>query len=87
MKLAFDNPLPVGMESQEEFFTLYAEPSINTDTIAKKLNQTLPKNISIIKCVKDCDIREKLTDSAFYKISLNNFSIDKSIVENFMKLV
>ncbi|OQY00350.1 MAG: B12-binding domain-containing radical SAM protein [Desulfobacteraceae bacterium 4572_130] len=87
MKLAFDNPLPVGMESQEESFTLYAEPLINIDTILKKLNQTLPGNISIIKCIKECDINKKsLTDSAFYKISLNNFSIDKSIVENFMSL-
>ncbi len=51
MKLSFDNPLPVGMQSEEEFFNIYANISTDARSIVEKLNAVLPRSITITRCL------------------------------------
>ncbi|MBF0378432.1 MAG: TIGR03960 family B12-binding radical SAM protein [Desulfamplus sp.] len=81
MKISFDNPLPVGMESEEEFFSIQVNLSdqvnileqstlsenrpaasqqsfIKPDDIVKKLNDVLPRTITITRSVYSKDLKK-----------------------------
>ncbi len=85
MKLSFDNPLPVGMESEEEFFNIHAHIKTDPLEITEKLNQILPKGITIINCLPVAKINKKANQGpTTYRIFLPGHAIDPSLVERFM---
>ncbi|MEA1969544.1 MAG: TIGR03960 family B12-binding radical SAM protein [Thermodesulfobacteriota bacterium] len=85
MKLSFDNPLPVGMESEEEFFNLYTEITTDTDLVVKNMNISLKGIIAITRCIHVAKLKKNnLAEQSSYKIFLKDFSIDKTMVEEFM---
>ncbi|MBF0469085.1 MAG: DUF2344 domain-containing protein, partial [Desulfamplus sp.] len=96
MKISFDNPLPVGMESEEEFFSIYADlsesydikSSIKPDDIVAKLNAVLPGSITITRCIPSSAIKKKLSDtvSTSYRIDLKTLSISQQAIDEFMAL-
>jgi radical SAM family uncharacterized protein/radical SAM-linked protein len=88
MQLSFDNPLPVGLESQEEFFTITAEFSTTPREIVTGLNKVLPKSITITGCAPLAMINKKNDplDAATYRISLNGHTMDQKDVDEFMTL-
>ncbi len=88
MQLSFDNPLPVGMESQEEFFTITAEFSTTPRQIVTGLNKVLPKSITITGCAPLAMLKKKIDplETATYRITLNGHAIDQKDVEGFMTL-
>ncbi|MBU0993721.1 MAG: TIGR03960 family B12-binding radical SAM protein [Proteobacteria bacterium] len=49
-KISFDDPLPVGIETLEDFFYFELTEYINPETIEKKLNSDLPEGILINSC-------------------------------------
>jgi len=49
-KISFDDPLPVGIESQEEHFVLTVPDTVQAETVIHRLNAQLPDGI----CVHDC---------------------------------
>ncbi|MBF0234074.1 MAG: TIGR03960 family B12-binding radical SAM protein [Desulfamplus sp.] len=96
MKISFDNPLPVGMESEEEFFSIHADlsqgydikSSIKPDDIVAKLNAVLPSSITITRCIPSSAIKKKNNDTVLtsYRIDLKTFSISQQTIDEFMAL-
>ncbi len=87
MKISFDNPLPVGMESEEEFFNLSVEIGTDPDIIKEKLNLFLPDILSITRCVPCAYLKKKNSDTpVVYKISFKGYNIDKKCIDDFMSL-
>ena len=85
MKLSFDNPLPVGMESEEEFFNIHAHIKTAPLDITEKLNQVLPKGITITHCLPVARINKKAKECpTTYRIFLPGHTIDPTLVEAFM---
>ena len=87
MKISFDNPLPVGMESEEEFFNLSVETGVDPIFFTEKLNLFLPAALSVTRSVYCADLKKK--DSAHsdvYRISFKDYSIDRKCIDDFMNL-
>ncbi|GAB6143462.1 TIGR03960 family B12-binding radical SAM protein [Desulfocicer niacini] len=85
MKLSFDNPLPVGMESEEEFFNIHAHIKTDPVDITEKLNRILPRGLSITRCVPVALLNKKTGDlPTTYRVSLPDYTIDATRVENFL---
>ncbi len=113
MKISFDNPLPVGMESEEEFFSIQVnlaagfedkmgldagvkldtrfdgKSDIKLDRIVTRLNEVLPRSITITNCIRSQDLQKrKNSDKVLtsYRINLKTFSIAQKTVDEFMAL-
>ena len=85
MKLSFDNPLPVGMESEEEFFNIHAHIKTDPMEIIEKLNKILPQGLGIIRCVPVALINKKTVAlPTHYHIYLPDHTIDTDRIENFL---
>lgn len=48
--ISFDNPLPLGMESEAEIFRLPVSSEISCEDVMAQLNQHLPEGLTIIHC-------------------------------------
>jgi len=88
MQISFDNPLPVGMESQEEFFTIPAEITTTPREIVTGLNRVLPESIAITGCTPLSMVKEKsgALETSTYSITLKGHLVDKKEVDDFMSL-
>ena len=49
-KISFDDPLPVGIESQEEHFTLSVPDFVRPELVMQRLNHHLPDGLTINSC-------------------------------------
>jgi radical SAM-linked protein len=49
-KISFDDPLPVGIESQQEQFTLSVPGFVRPETVIRRLNAHLPDGLAINSC-------------------------------------
>jgi radical SAM-linked protein len=60
-RIAFEDPLPIGMESLEEKLFLTVRPSVSCRDLSAKLNSLLPPGITISACerltVKPASVR------------------------------
>ncbi|MFO7885779.1 MAG: TIGR03960 family B12-binding radical SAM protein [Desulfobacteraceae bacterium] len=93
MKLAFDNPLPLGMESEEEFFSLHVDTKLDRSVILERMNNALQ---DIIKITRAADPSVEKKDRAFtpdkdlnqscYKIDLKDYLIDPGKIDAFLSL-
>ena len=87
MKISFDNPLPVGMESEEEFFNLYVEMGVDYDFMREKLNSFLPDILSVTRCIPCASIKKSDSDlPAVYRILFKGYNIDRKCIDDFMNL-
>lgn len=89
MKISFDNPLPVGMESEEEFFSIQvniSDKEIEPYDIVTKLNEILPRSITITGCVRSDNLKKKYTVSNSYRINLKTFAVTQQSIDEFMAL-
>ncbi|HKK91717.1 MAG TPA: TIGR03960 family B12-binding radical SAM protein [Desulfobacteraceae bacterium] len=85
MKLAFDNPLPVGMESEEEFFTLYADIKTPPDLMVERLNTALQKVMVITRAVPAGRVKQEPDDDqSVYDITLDGITMDPAVVTAFL---
>ncbi len=86
IKLSFDNPLPVGMESEQEFFILFFDKSLQKDQIKSKLNKFLPAGITITD-VFLYSKKDQIPDGiAKYNIQFKDFILTRENIDKFMKL-
>jgi radical SAM-linked protein len=49
-KIQFDDPLPLGIESEAEVFTMSLPKGSDVDAIAESINRYLPEGITILEC-------------------------------------
>ncbi len=87
MKLAFNNPLPVGMESCEEFFTLHVDASQNPAHLMRALNSTLPPGITVLKAMTAGQgKRPAASGESIYRIVLHHHTLPQDTIDDFMHL-
>jgi len=85
-KVSFEDPLPIGMESQNEIFFLTATDMIEPEEIIESLNNHLPPGIAIHECQFEPSSGEKNDNkSTRYQIVLRDAVFKKSDLERFCK--
>ena len=87
MKLSFDNPLPVGMESEEEFFNLHMELKADPEGFVEKLNMFLPESLKVLSCVPWALLpKKKGSGGVRYHIFLDGHGVTQMEIDEFMAL-
>ena len=70
-KISFDDPLPVGIESEQERFTLSVPDIVNPETITQQLNANLPAGLVINSCQTVAPLTEcKSPPVSIYRVTL-----------------
>ena len=87
MKVSFDNPLPVGMESEEEFFNLHAHVKTDPDELVRLINQVLPESIVVTRCtLASKSVRQDESKPITYRVNLKEYSLSQPQIDDFMSL-
>ncbi len=84
IKIVFNNPLPLGYESYDEFFIIETYNSYPIETIKENINKKLPEGLYIIDCKmisNKFEAREK--DLNKFIIKIDNYSFKENILEHF----
>jgi radical SAM-linked protein len=84
MRLAFDNALPVGMESEEEYFTIFLDRTLSPAAIQKALNQQLPKGLAVTNCRPAGKNQPDGSDIEVYQVQLPAGALEKKAVDAFL---
>jgi len=70
-KISFDDPLPIGIESEQERFTLSVADIVNPETITQQLNANLPAGLVINSCQTFAPLTEcKSPPVSIYRVTL-----------------
>jgi radical SAM family uncharacterized protein/radical SAM-linked protein len=84
-KIAFDDPLPIGIESRQEHFTLTAADFVKPDAVMQGLNAHLPEGLSIHACrLAPLKTRANTTRASAYQVSLSGCDFEKEKLEAFI---
>ncbi len=86
MRLSFDNALPVGMESEQEFMFLFLEKRLTPQIIQEKLNNELPEGLRITSCrplIKRTAIEHQ---PSHYTIRFTRACLTQEQVDQFLSL-
>ncbi|HIJ54685.1 MAG TPA: TIGR03960 family B12-binding radical SAM protein [Deltaproteobacteria bacterium] len=85
-KVSFDDPLPVGTESRQEFFYITLEDTMKPRDVMKRLNDNLPEGLSILNCqLWTRKSAKDLNGSRTYEIMLPHDSFDKTRLDDFIQ--
>ncbi len=85
-KISFDDPLPIGIESQQEHFTLNVPGSVSPEDVGPRLNPHLPAGLAI----NFCQIASKKTvppvlKANTYLVTLKEGHFDKEKLASFKR--
>ncbi|MBC2716806.1 MAG: TIGR03960 family B12-binding radical SAM protein [Desulfobacteraceae bacterium] len=70
-KISFHNPLPVGMESEEESFYITLRESADCEEIVLSVNNQLPEGLLVTGCRNiPANKRPKLSERAVYRVTV-----------------
>lgn len=86
IKLSFDNPLPVGMESEQEYFILFVDSTLKKDQIKSELNLSFPPGIAITDISFFSKKDQNFSDIAKYKIVFKDYTVTQENIDEFMAL-
>jgi radical SAM family uncharacterized protein/radical SAM-linked protein len=84
MRLAFDNALPVGMESEEEFFTIFLDRRLSPAAIQTALNQQLPGGLTVTDCRPAGKNQPDASNTEAYRVQPPSGALDKNTVNAFL---
>jgi radical SAM-linked protein len=83
-KLSFDDPLPIGIESQQEHFTLRVPGFVRPEVVARRLNDHLPEGVSIVSCqIAATKPRNQVPKENTYMVTLKKGCFDKEKLTSF----
>lgn len=85
-KVSFDNPLPIGLESQNEKLTMTVPAYIKPQSVSEGLNNKLPDGLLVHHvelAPAQSDI--KVSKSSTYHVTLKNGNFDKNKFESFVR--
>jgi len=85
-RISFHDPLPIGMESMNEFLYLTVPGNLKPETITILLNKHLPEGLLVKDCQISCsrpDIKQQ--KSATYLVKLKEGCFDKQKLNDFIK--
>ena len=87
VKIVFNNPLPLGYESLDEFFIIQIEEFWKSDRFLDKMNRLLPEGLNVFDVKKfsnKLEAREK--DINKFNITIKDYVFDNSKIDHFNKL-
>jgi radical SAM family uncharacterized protein/radical SAM-linked protein len=84
MRLAFDNALPVGMESEEEFFTIFLDRRLSPAAVQTALNQQLPGGLTVTDCRPAGKNLPDPSGTEVYRVQPPPGALDKNTVDAFL---
>ena len=83
-QISFDNPLPLGMESQSERMWVKPASEYTCRELIERLNPQLPEGIKLVGCRAVATRKEKFrAEEDLYHISIDRNSIDPILLERF----
>lgn len=86
IKIVFSNPIPVGYESLDEFFSIDVHDDFDTNRIMNELNHQLPAGLNIFEAIvvrHKNDIIEK--PNILFSVIMENYNFSQTYIENFLK--
>ena len=84
-KIAFDDPLPIGIESQQERFELMVADTIFPEALPQRLNPHLPAGLDILSCRPAQSIPSEIESKAMtYLVTLKESSFAKQKLAAFI---
>jgi len=85
-KISFEDPLPLGMESEEERFFISVDQSVDHKDMARQLASMLPEGIAVKECqVVDKAFKDENPNLVSYFIELEDDYFSDTILENYLK--
>jgi radical SAM family uncharacterized protein/radical SAM-linked protein len=83
-KISFDDPLPVGIESQQEHFTLSVPDFVRPEVVTRRLNAHLPDGLVVNSCQFACKKNgHHAPKSNTYRVTLKEGHFDKEKLVSF----
>ena len=84
-KISFDDPLPIGIESHQEHFTLAVADFVKPDTVLQGLNTHLPDGLRVHDCrLAPLKSRAHTAKSSVYQISIPGHDFDTQKLASFV---
>lgn len=84
IKIVFNNPLPLGYESCDEFFIIQIDKYYNDEIIKENMNKKLPEGLKIFKTRLIANkLEEKEKDNNQFIIKANDFSFQEKELQYF----
>lgn len=84
-RISFDNPLPLGMESEAESMWILVKPNIRCHELVSELNRQLPQGLQVIQCRPLQKASKKVRAAVLcYRIFLNQMRIDRQKLDLFL---
>ncbi len=84
-KISFDDPLPIGIESHQEHFTLAVADFVKPDTVLQGLNTNLPDGLRVHDCrLAPLKSRAHTAKSSVYQISIPGHDFDTQKLASFV---
>ena len=82
-KISFDDPLPIGMESLNEFLYLTVPGNTKPETIVGLLNNQLPEGLSVCDCQVDASCVKNKLNSVTYVVTIKDSLFDERAFKAF----
>ena len=83
-KISFDDPLPLGIESEAEYMRILVSSGHQCPEILKHMNDHLPDGIQILKCQLRSEAKkERAHQVQRFLMQLNNQDLDLNILDAF----
>ncbi len=83
-RISFDNPLPLGMESEAERLRLMVSPNFSCQELMDRINLQLVQGIKIIDCRTKADAQKRMSVAGDrFCIRFNQRSIDNDRLQQF----
>ena len=84
-KISFDDPLPIGLESENELFFMTVSDTADPDEIRKGLNEHLPEGLTVTACrVAPAKPFQRKPSRLTYQVILKDGFFDKKRLESFL---
>jgi len=84
-KIAFKDPLPVGLESLNEFFYLSLRGDVKPQSIIDRFNKHLPKGLAVFNCqIVQAKSVSKVSSSATYVVTKKDGFFDEQDLKCFI---
>ena len=85
-KISFEDPLPIGIESEEERFYILVDKNFDYQQMAKQFESALPEGINVIEChAVDKILMKKIDKPVSYSIKLIDDHFSEKLLEDYFK--
>ena len=84
-KISFDDPLPIGIESHREHFTLAVADFVKPETVVQGLQAHLPEGLRILDC-RLAPLKTKAREgrTGVYQLSIHGYDFDRGKLATFV---